>query len=184
MLSNRMNMPSSLESIILEQLRLHRGFTLQDFYKLIYQAVFGVEHLLADETKACRLLHNEFETLADALPAEPFSELIDPEGVIHRLNLRPFKASGGDPDQLFEALLLTRQQVHGTTDRFLHYWHELKGLTVSLHLPIEMDQMKAFESSFDDGDLPLVHHSESYVRMNRPAYRLIAARYLPTLYAK
>lgn len=174
-------MQTSFESILLEQLGLHPGFAVEDLYKLIYQAVFGLEHLLSDEKEARRALCEEFETLTQPLSGEKLLELIDPKGIIYRINLRPYKAKNGKSDRLFKVLLLSKRRVSGRREDFLSLWEEAKKLIKKLPLPFSLEDMKKLEFSFLKGDLPIMHHSESYQRLNHPSYRLIATEYIETL---
>ena len=174
-------MKTTLESIILEQLKLHSGYAVQDLYKLIYQAIFGVEHFLTDEKAAYRLLSEEFGTVEWTLPGERLLELIDPEGIVHRVNLRPYRRAGGDADTLFEAFLLTRGEVTGTKADFTRRWREATQLTEKLLLPFDVSEMRQLELKLKRGALPVLHHSSGYAERNCPSYRLIAARHLPQL---
>lgn len=177
-------MRTTLESIILEQLNLHSGYAVEDLYKLIYQAVFGVAHLLADEKEARRQLSEEFTNLTQVLSGERLFELIDPKGIIYRINLRPYKKIEGDIDRLFDAFLLTRGEVSGTRADFLCLWKEVKQLTEKLSLPFSLADINRLEPKFQNGDPPILHHSRSYIRLNRPSYRLIAVKHIEVLYRK
>lgn len=174
----------TLELVILEQLDLHRGYTAVDVYKLIYQAVFGVGHLLANEKEAYTLLREEFDDLSERLQGEKLLEVINAEGTVCRMNLRPYKATGGNLDRLFHALLLTRDAVTGTKMDFLCLWNEVKELTKRHSFPFSLTDMEKFESVFQKADLPVLHHSESYERFNRPSYRVIAVEYIEDLLGK
>ena len=43
--------PWSVKSLVEFQQRLHPSLTVQDVYKLLYQAAFGGEHILADSAE-------------------------------------------------------------------------------------------------------------------------------------
>jgi hypothetical protein len=174
-------MAEDLQSIILRQLDLHDGLTVQDMYKLIHQAVFGVHHLLHDEEAAHRALKEEFEELGSALPGEALLEMIDPQGIVHRLNLRPYRSKGGTPERLWEAVLLTRDGIKGTTSEFTFLWNEARRLVKLGAIPFTLRDLEVFETEVMGNGHPIVHHSESYRRANRPAYRLIAVRFLETI---
>jgi hypothetical protein len=174
-------MESSLESIILEQLTLHRGYAVQDLYKLVYQAVFGVEHFLKEEKEAYRRLSEEFGGLKDVLPGERLFELIDPKGMVHRVNLRPYKTGGGELDVLFETFLSTRGEVAGTRTDFTCLWREAAQLTERLSLPFSLGEIRRLELRLRNGDLPILHHSGRYAELNQPSYRLIVAPHLQKL---
>lgn len=177
-------MQTSFKSILLEQLGLHPGFTVEDLYKLIYQAVFGLEHLFSDEKGAYRALCEELEGLTQPLSGEKLLELIDPKGIIYRMNLRPYKTKRGNLDRLFKVLLLTKRRVSGTRMDFLSLWEEAKKLIKKLSLPFSLEHMKKLEFSFLNGDLPILHHSKSYERLNHPSYRLVATEYIEIIFEK
>jgi hypothetical protein len=171
-------MAATLERIVGEQLNLHRGCKAQDLYKLIHQAVFGIQHLLSDEEAALAALEEEFDRLDPVLPGEILLEMIDPGGKIHRVNLRPFKAAGGLVESLWKAVLLTRQEVRGSRRRFDSLWGEARRLVTVRAIPLDVKEFEEFELNIISESLPVVHHSESYRRLNSPAYRLVSSRFL------
>lgn len=174
-------METTLEAIILGQLDMHPGYEAVDLYKLVYQAVFGVEHLLVDEREAHRSLNEELTNVTQCLPGERLFELIDPGGMIYRINLRPYKSRGGTLKRLFRALVLTRSEVTGTRANFFSLWNEAKQLAGRLLLPFSLGDLKKLEHTVQNGDLKALHHSESYVRLNHPSYRLMAVKCIESL---
>lgn len=171
-------MSANLESIIHEQLDLHDGYTVQDLYKLIHQAVYGIHHLLSDEQAAFRALQEEFDGLGPTVPGEPLLEVIDPRGIVHRVNLRSHRSDGGVPEDLWKAVLLTRDRIRGSKSQFTSLWDEARRLIASRSVPFRLREFEEFESRTMADGHPIVHHSESYRRVNRPAYRIVAAQFL------
>jgi len=173
-MKQKTQMARTLESIIVEQVGLHPGYAVVDLYKLIHQAVFGVGHLLEDEKEAYRLLSEEFSNVGPQLPRERLFEPIDPKGMLCRVNLRPYKAAGGTLERLFDALLLSQHTANGTRRDFLGLWRRAKKLTEVRSLPFSLNDMERFESLLQNRNLPALHHSQRYEKLNHPAYRVIA----------
>jgi hypothetical protein len=122
-------------------------------------------------------LSEEFGKVGRQLPGERLLESIDPEGTLCRMNLRPYRATGGTLESLFDAMLLTQHTVNGTRSDFFRLWREAKKLRKTRLLPFGLDEMEKFELLLQQRGLPVLHHSESYVRFNHPAYRVVASEH-------
>lgn len=80
-----------------------KGVEVQDVYKLIYQSVYGVAHILEFPDRAKAYLENEIAGV-DSGSTEKMLETIAASGNVVRLNLRPYKRAKGDSDLLFGAI--------------------------------------------------------------------------------
>jgi len=165
---------TSFPDIIAEQELLHGKLAEADKLKLIFQAVYGGEHLLADPEAAWECLENEWDSIEPESKVgekcvtggcvtgtgEPLAERISPEGDLYRINLRPAKELGVDLRELFEAVKRSAEVV--TADRARR---EARILPQSRSVGIEPDMIT-------NGPF---HHSQTYRDRVSPAYRLIRA---------
>lgn len=165
--------PASLVELIRKNQQQKREFYIQDAYKLIYQSVFGVEHLLFDWESARQRLDQELnEIRADS--HEPLIEIISISGDVVRLNLRPYKLFEGDSGELFQAIILTSQQIRGSKEKFLSLWGQFQEAVAAGLLNFDREALLQFDKQMSALNYPAVHHSPGYRQANRPAYRVLS----------
>ncbi len=145
---------------------------IEDAYKLIYQSIFGGEHLLTDLAHARQVLFQEFEAITPAAD-EPLIETISLSGAIIRLNLRPYKFRQGTPTVLFDALQKSAQSVTGSLADFLELWNAFKQAVLRHELPFDEQQLVQFDQKVQAENYPTQHHSAAYRQAYRPAYRIL-----------
>jgi hypothetical protein len=169
----------------LDLIQQHLGWyplmELADIYKLLYQGVMGPEHMVATQQEFARRLQAEFETqLQD--DAQPVLEVIRPDHQLFRLNLRPFKASHSNVDELIPPMLATTKLITGTADDVRSVW-----LDISHHVEqgriarFSSTQLEEFSTWLTQQEYPPIHHSEVYTQEYRPAYRLISSKFIADL---
>lgn len=149
----------------------------RDIYKLLYQGVLGPEHAISSEDEFAAQLRAE---LAAATPDdnEPLWEPLRPDGLLGRLNLRPFKARGGDPDRLLEACLRTACMRWGTPEDLKRAWDTFNMLARQGAWPsIPFSRVEVLTRYLILHGYPPMHHTSLYRRSYAPAYRVIAARW-------
>jgi hypothetical protein len=178
------SLKAELKKIILQQVRLHPGFKVEDLYKLLFQAVFGPGHLLhhhgmpmLQEEMANLPRFNKKEPLKELLK-EPLFERIDPKGDVHRINLRPYQQRGGDPETLFAIMMESAQAMKGSQKEFLEYWDRCETLARAGSIPFTEKALTDFRGFFIKEKMPVIHHSPAYMEANQPAYRLGIKKFL------
>lgn|GEM_PF-1211549 len=174
---NDLSPATSFPDIIAEQELLHGKLEEADKLKLIFQAVYGGEHLLSDSEAAWKCLENEWDSIepesearekcvtggcvtGTGVTGEPLAERISPEGDLYRINLRPAKELGVDLRELFESVKRSAEGIANDRAR-----REARLLPQALSVGIEPDKVP--KGPF--------HHSKSYRERVLPAYRLIHA---------
>jgi len=177
--SKRSNLKTNLKKIILHQNRLHPGFQVEDLYKLLYQAVFGGIHLLHHH--ALPMLQEEMAHLPRFNKKEPLLEPIDPKGAVYRINLRPYKQGGGDPETLFPIMQESAHSLNGSQEEFLEYWKLCVELARAGSIPFTEKTLVDFRAFFVKENFPVIHHSPVYMEANRPAYRIVVKKFLKRL---
>jgi hypothetical protein len=149
----------------------------RDVYKLLYQGVLGPEHIIDSAEEFESHLRAE---LAEVMPDdnEPLWESLRPDGQLGRLNLRPFKARGGEPARLLEACLRTAFQRWGTPEDLKRAWDTCANLARQGAWPgIAPGRFDIMTRYLILHNYPPMHHSTMFRRSYNPAYRVIAARW-------
>lgn len=164
-----------LVSILEAHLAQRPAMELRDIYKLLYQAVRGPEHLISSPQAFTEQLAEEWVAL-DPGEDDPLCESIRPGRSLLRLNLRPYKAQGGQLDGLVTACLETARRPWGTQAELQKAWEGFTAACRDHSWPgLALEPVEAFTSWVEDNGYPPVHHSAQYRGLYRPAYRLVAA---------
>src|SRR5919106_272943 len=131
------------ETILAAHYKAHRALEPQDVYKLIYQRVFGQEHLLA--------------------PVSP---------VLCRVNLQPFVQGGGSVEVLWRLFRQTvREYQPGTLVDLERQWRRFLVTPWAGHYAPEL--LGQFWQRMATADFPPIHHSRPYAEANTPHYRVV-----------
>jgi hypothetical protein len=140
----------------------------QDAYKLIHQATCGNAHAVTDRQAARDGLFNELQNLTEPYP-EPAIDPISPDGTLVRVHLSPYIATGGDPEILLHAFLMTSRTFQPDLERLETY---LKAAVLLFPGLAHMGE------TLKDQGYPACHHSEAYRTAYQPAYRVVLEQYL------
>jgi hypothetical protein len=176
---NCQNSKNQFQEIIQEQIQRYPQMQIQDLYKLVYQAAMGNIHLGVDPKILKNYLINELEKI-DVTENEPLIEEISEQRMI-RVNLRPYKARGGDPDRLFEAMMETANAFHPDKKKILQYWKIIERMAQQNSIPFHKGELDSFLKKMKEANFSAVHHSKEYSEKYKPAYRVILKKYLPVL---
>lgn len=153
----------------------------RDVYKLLYQGVLGAEHLNLSTQEFTSYFREEY----DQQQADRGERLLEPirlDEALHRLNLRACKARSVKMDLLLPALLETADVVRGSKAELLSTWEDFIELCDRGQLAMFAGEaVHSFSRWLEVEDYPMVHHSQVYIRMYRPSYRLIAAQFIHAL---
>ncbi|MGD9612386.1 MAG: hypothetical protein AB7V22_05730 [Kiritimatiellia bacterium] len=160
----------------LEQARAEPELRIADAYKWLFHATRGGEHAVADEIAARQWLETEWATLGPPPSDEPLWVPLAADGRIGRLNLRPYRAQGGDPDALHAAFVRGAASFDADPARFRKAWRalgrELKNRP-SGHLTAA--EWRRFDRDLRARGYPACHHSPAYEQARSPAYRVLPA---------
>jgi len=173
--------PEGLLPLLEQHLSWYPLMELRDFYKLIYQGVMGSEHLLTSAENYIQYLQDEFRLIQP----EASLRLIEPvrrDEALLRINFAPYKARDLELDRLTPALLETAQLVRGTKTELRTAWAAFVELCMHGHIcNFDANVILRFSKRLEEADYPAAHHSEVYRQAYKPAYRLIAAKYVSAL---
>jgi hypothetical protein len=162
-----------VEALVREQLRLHRNLGIQDVYKLLFQGVMGVAHILRDKERSWRWIVEEFEGMeAEEFLDAPLLERVSVDGGVVRVNLRPFKRLGLSLEGLFGVMVVSAERIREDKKRFVELWKRFMGLVRVGRLDFDYERLIEFDGVVRAGGYPPVHHSREYAEANKPAYRI------------
>ncbi len=152
-----------------QQLRLHPAAQPRDVIKMCYQAARGAEHLLSDLSRARAYFDQEFAaTPAD--PAAPLFEALSEN--VARVNIAAWKAANFPAEWLFRMFVSTATVAQDGTALLDDYIAQADAL-LGGSLPGWQEALAEWTAQ----GRPAVHHSESYRTHERPAYRIVNARF-------
>jgi len=160
-----------VEALLMEHVQRRPLMAATDVYKLLYQEVFGVGHILGEGARARLLDEAETVNLEDH-PEEPLIEAVSPEGSMVRVNLRPYLRKGLSLEALYEAMLETAE-IEGDPAKFLEAWNVFKELVKNERISINWNEVEALDKEIDETGVHPHHHSEAYREAYYPAYRVV-----------
>lgn len=148
---------------------------ISDFYKLAYQAAMGSGHAVKSPENAWKALCSEISSLEKG-PLEPALDPIS-ENIL-RINLRPFLEKKLDINNLFDAFIRTANEYRGNFIHLEKYLMQIMDIIIKGNLrPKEIEADDYFSNKKLQG-YPPVHHSEKYRKLYKPAYRVIAEKFM------
>lgn len=144
---------------------------LRDVYKLIFQGVYGVGHILT--SKAMEYLREEAGRIPlEDYPDRPLLEPVTPDGSMVRVNLRPFLRMNLSIDDLFRVMIASAD-VEGDDKKFIELWSVFVGLVKTGDIPMELEKITEIQDSIDVKGITPMHHTEPYRQAYYPAYRIV-----------
>jgi hypothetical protein len=160
-----------VEALIKEHFSRRPMMRATDAYKLLYQGVFGVEHIMGDsawerlEEEAGRIKINDH-------PWEPLIEDVSTDGSMVRVNLRPYLRRGLLLDSLFEAMKESAKG-EGAPKDFLLAWTVFRELAETGAVQVDQNETEELDAELKEKGCRPHHHSEAYREAYYPAYRVV-----------
>lgn len=167
-----------MKSILREHARRYPLWELPDVYKLLHQAAMGAEHALTSESAARDWLTQELAHL-DAGPDEALIDPISPNGDMVRVHLRSFATRQLSSGELLQAFIQTALEAPRSTDALQRSILAAIELAQEGMLPCSEDEARSYFDERRLGGYAPAHHSEPFRRAYKPAYRVIARKFLP-----
>jgi hypothetical protein len=171
--------------------RVPVAHNLIDIYKCLHQSEFGVGHTIDHREGFRQRLYQEFMRELDVGPvSEPAVENISADGRMLRINLRAVRHFYGDDankvaDELARVCVQSAQVTRGSNVHFFETLDLFKMLNQAGEIALA-GHVFAFPSAMVTSFLtevrelmrrikqvPVLSHSESYRRLNRPSYRVV-----------
>jgi hypothetical protein len=167
---------ASLPSILRDHAQRYPRWTEVDLYKLLHQAERGSQHAVVDRRRASRWLERELAQLGPG-PVEPLIDPIRADGRIVRIHLRPWQDRGLTPVRLLGAFLETANGWQEPADGLEEALQT--AVRLAKELGLDPKALADFVLRMTSLGFPAVHHSPGYQAAYRPAYRVVAATFLP-----
>lgn len=168
-------MQKTVKDYLWEQVALHPSMQPQDVVKLLFQAAFGAEHLLADKNAAFIWLQEEYEELEMTKVSEKLYEQIHDK--VCRINLREWKRRKLPLSWLFHIFVESASyaNLYGGQELFTQSLQEVEALIQEGVFNFSMEEWR------ETAKQGPVHHSETYRQQEKPAYRIVCSRYIRLL---
>ncbi len=145
----------------------------RDAYKLLYQGVFGVGHIMGPG--AWDYLKREGESLDLAYqPEESLMESVSLDGSVVRVNLRPFLRGGYPLKSLMDAMKAST--IQGRASEFLELWDAFAELVFRGRLTINSADVNEINKSLNRIIPQPMHHTLEYREVYHPAYRVVSRK--------
>jgi len=165
-------MSQDITNLILDHIRRRPAARPRDIYKLFYQGVFGVGHIVSE--KARDILAEEAGRISLKDHSEdPLFESVSPDGSMVRVNLRQFILQGGDLDKLY-TVMQESAKIKGDTEVFLGYWSQFKKLLADGVLSYPLSEVKELDELIKREGVKPMHHTDAYREAYYPAYRVVS----------
>jgi hypothetical protein len=161
---------TNMENIFITQYQKYPNMEIRDYYKLLYQAEFGVKHLLIDTLKSKQYLVEEYNSIS--AKNELLYEYISGDHQIIRVNLSSFKYRKFSIDSLFEVMKKSASLISSNEKSFLEQWSILKKLIEKGDIPLNHQIVSEYEKIFLNG-IKEEHHSEIFINKYNPHYRVV-----------
>ena len=146
---------------------------MQDAYKFLYQATLGGEHAISDDTGPRAWMDREWTGLGPPHKGEPEVQKLTPDGGVIRINLRPYRARGGDKEMLLAVFVASARKFRADKSDFVREWNALGSLLKRRHESnLTFREWQALDKKLRAKDFPALHHSERYEHAYKPAYRV------------
>lgn len=143
---------------------------VQDVYKLLFQGVFGVGHIMGEDAYR-RLLEEADRIDLQDHPWEPLIEPASMDGETVRVNLRPYLRRGGSLEGLYEAMKAS-SAVMGDPGAFMALWRLFKEVVEELP-GLDLETIDSYDRELKEGGPVPRHHSAEYREAYYPAYRVV-----------
>lgn len=176
--------PWSVKQLVEHHISTKKSLAVQDVYKMIYHAHFGVEHLLTDTAGVRSYLLRELASMPSTPENEPLVERISTTNTMVRINLRPFKAQNLDPEALLQAMFASAAETKPDTFQFRREWNMFVDLVRYGFLNFPMNDVLEFSRLIEEKGIVPVHHSEAYREANHPAYRVVQRGVFERLFSR
>ena len=159
-----------VKKLVNDHLKMRPAMEVVDVYKLLFQGVYGVGHILTGDAKSY-LFDEAVKIKVQDHPEETLVESVSPDGEIIRVNLRPFLRKKLSLTILFEAMM--RSTVDGDAKLFLERWKAYVNLVETGELPFSKLEVEELDMKINPNHIQPMHHSQKYRNEYYPSYRVV-----------
>lgn len=166
-----------VNQLLSAHLERYPAMQLADIYKLLHQAALGPGHAVDNPATARKRLDEELAAMG-AGPAEPLLDIISPDGRLGRVHLRSYVASGKELDALHRAFVDTANSYPASAEKLKKFCGCLGDLAETGAIAFAREEVIGYFDKIAQDGYPAIHHSETFHRTYRPAYRVVAVEML------
>ena len=168
--------PAILIDFALPKWEADPNVRIEDAYKWVFQATRGGEHMAPSRENAAKALEIEWRNAEPAADVEAIWEPLCSCETIGRLNIRPFKARGGQSDDLVEAFLTSSRSFTAPPEALFNAWNEFGNrLKCQPGTRLDYDNWSSLDAALRTKSYPAIHHSMDYRGARRPSYRVLTS---------
>ena len=158
---------------LIQHYKNHPDLQAEDIFKYLFQSAFGCEHLVSNEDAVLNYIEREYTTLSkeESLKIEPL------DGEYSRVYLSCLN-EGLTAKTLAKLFCLSAKKEENGKALLEEKIQVAKELVASGILPLDRDEFAQKLATWQELGYPAVHHSDAFRKAYRPAYRVIANRYV------
>ena len=165
------------KKLIKEQFARYPKGEIQDLFKFIFQSSFGCEHLVLSADKVTDYIKMEYDSLGERQNTCDYDVL---DGEYTRIDLGILD-SGLTAETLGRLFYLSAKKEENGMAALKEKLDAAQELAEAGELPFDGYALKESIAEWRDKGFPAVHHSDSFRKEYRPAYRVISSRFVPFL---
>ncbi|MBR2972419.1 MAG: hypothetical protein IKC61_05785 [Clostridia bacterium] len=149
---------------------------IKDLFKYIFQSAFGCEHLVSDLDASISYINIERKSIGSY--EEPLTEQLD--GSYSRVHLSCLN-KGLTPRTLGKIFCLSAKTENGGREALLEKLGVARELIEQGLLPFSLSDFEKELTAWRELNYPAIRHSEAFRNEYRPAYRVVADKYVSIL---
>lgn len=168
-----MELGDRIYELFLREYNLFPKGEIQDYYKLLYQSVFGAEHMVESYDKCLDSIYREMSTLEEK-DVEPIYYDIGLDTPVVRINLSKCKAEGIPAELIARAFFYGAQKYRNKySTNFELVVRMLVDTLAKKPFKKEEEKLAEFYTGIERLKFPAIHHSVTYLKLYNPHYRVI-----------
>lgn len=171
-----MKISNQARDLLLAEYKRSPKAEIQDFYKVVFQSVFGAGHLIKDPTSAVQYLFEEWENLEES-KSEDLLTNISLNLPIYRLNLKRAKSEKIPMKEIADAFLDGCSKFHNPKqDTFPEILSKVAEIIEDKPFCFSREEIENHLPLNQSTNFPIMHHSQIYRALYKPRYRVIPGK--------
>ena len=170
----------STKELLLNHYAAYPRLEVADIFKFIFQSAFGCEHLVSSEERALNYIKAELERIKDDESAPRIDAL---DGDYSRVHLSCL-SDEVTPEVLAKYFCLSAKVEEGGKERLIEKIAVARELIADGTIPLSLSDFDELHARWREAGYPAIHHSDSFRKAYRPAYRVIANEYVDVLFRR
>ena len=170
------NQHRTTRELLIKHYQTYPKLQISDIFKFLYQSSFGCEHLITERSSVIERIKQEYSSLDCSNSA--YTDKLD--GEYSRVHLSCLK-DGLAPETLGKLFVFSAKAESDTCDMLLKRLTSARELISEGELPLSAEEFDNELELWRKSGFPALHHSDIFRSEYRPAYRVIADRYVKLL---